>query len=106
MYEGVPTRTSVPVTAVTSAARAMPKSITFGPSEASSTLPGFRSRWMIPAAWIVWRASATPPTSSSTVSTGSGPWPRTTSERDRPGTYAVASHGAAPSVLLSRTGTV
>jgi hypothetical protein len=44
MYDGVPTTSPVVVIAVFSSAREIPKSITRGPSRASSTFAGFRSR--------------------------------------------------------------
>jgi len=40
------------------AARAKPKSRSFAPDLVSMTLPGFRSRWMIPLRWALSRASA------------------------------------------------
>ena len=61
MYATVPTIWSVRVCwLVASSARAMPKSITLGLPGASSTLRGFRSRWMTPAPWIAVSAVATP----------------------------------------------
>ncbi|OSY49536.1 hypothetical protein BG846_04829 [Streptomyces fradiae ATCC 10745 = DSM 40063] len=86
MNDGVPMVTPLLVSEVASAARAMPKSMTRGPSEARRTLPGFRSRWTMPAPWMTWRASAMPATSSSTVSTGMGPCLCTASAREGPGT--------------------
>ena len=100
---GEPTRMPVRVTAVASAAQAMPKSITRGPSGASSTLDGLRSRCTTPAWWIACSASATPAISSSTVPGGIGPWLVTVSCRDGPGTYAVTSHGGVASGLASST---
>ncbi len=84
----------MPVSAVASAARAIPKSITRGPSAATSTFAGFRSRCTTATLWIACSASAIPPTSSSTVRTGSAPCSRTTCCSDGPGTYEVTSHGA------------
>lgn len=86
MKAAVPIRSPVPVSAAASAARAMPKSITRGPSCASSTLAGFRSRWTTPAPWIAWSASATPARSSRTSRVGSGPCRRTTSCSEGPDT--------------------
>jgi hypothetical protein len=60
------------VSTVASAAREIPKSITRGPSSASSTFEGFRSRCTTPAAWIASRPSASPAASVSTEATGSG----------------------------------
>ena len=71
---------------VASSARAIPKSITLGPSGASSTLDGLRSRCTTPAAWMAWRASAIPATSRKAIASGIGPWPVTASCRDGPGT--------------------
>ncbi|CAM5244535.1 hypothetical protein SGLAM104S_05633 [Streptomyces glaucescens] len=45
----------------------MPKSITRGPSAASSTFDGFRSRCTTPASWMACNASATPAISHSTA---------------------------------------
>ena len=58
MNPGEPTTAPVWVSELASAAREMPKSITRGPSSASSTFDGFRSRCTTPAAWM---ASAPPP---------------------------------------------
>ncbi len=59
-YPGVPMTRPVWVSRVASPAWAMPKSITTGRSSASITLPGLRSRWTTPAAWIAASASAVP----------------------------------------------
>jgi len=93
MYCGVPTRTPVRVSSVASAARAIPKSMTRGPSAASSTFDGFRSRCTRPAPCIADSASATPAISSSTLCAGNGPGPFTAWVSDGPATYVVASHG-------------
>lgn len=106
MYATVPTADPLRVTDVASAARATPKSMTRGPSEASSTFDGFRSRCTIPASCTAWSASAIPAVIRSTVSTGSGPCSRTASASEGPGTYAVAHHGTGLSVSLSTTGAV
>ena len=45
---------------VTSAAWAMPKSISSGPLGEHNTLAGLRSRWTTPTAWTVIKASAKP----------------------------------------------
>jgi hypothetical protein len=61
MNPGDPITRPVWVSAVASAAaREIPKSITRGPSSASSTFDGFRSRCTTPAAWIAQRLSARP----------------------------------------------
>ncbi len=106
MYAGVPMRVSVPVSGVASAARAMPKSMTAGPSGVSRMLAGLRSRCTMPAAWMSPRASATPAISSRDVLGRSGPPTARARASEGPGTYSVASHGSGPSVLLSTTGTM
>src|ERR1700684_3191032 len=53
-------------------AREIPKSITRGPSSASSTFDGFRSRCTTPAAWIAARPSASPAASVENEPAGSG----------------------------------
>ena len=73
MYAGVPTiaPTSAKLMSVsfTSVALATPKSMTFGVGRPStsvtSTLPGFRSRWMIPFWWACCTAWQTATNSSS-----------------------------------------
>ncbi|GCD92795.1 hypothetical protein EHYA_00437 [Embleya hyalina] len=91
---------------VPSSAWAMPKSMTWGPSSASSTLPGLRSRWITPAAWIPTSASDTPASNIRNDASGSGPCRRTASCSDRPETNAVAIHGGSPSGSASTTGAV
>ncbi|CAM5550915.1 hypothetical protein STANM309S_03875 [Streptomyces tanashiensis] len=86
MKAAVPMVTPVPVRQVASVARAMPKSMTRGPSSAIRTLDGFRSRCTMPAPWMTCRASAIPATRSSTVSTGSAPWRATACWSEGPGT--------------------
>ncbi|CAM5227763.1 hypothetical protein SFIMM107S_05093 [Streptomyces griseus] len=102
---GDPTITSVAVRTVSSRARAIPKSISRGPSSPSSTLPGFTSRCTSPAAWTASSASASIEPSARTPRSGSGPPPPTASLRAGPGTNSVASHGAGASVSASTTGT-
>ena len=106
MYPGEPISTFAPATTLASAASEIPKSMTRGPSSASRTLEGFRSRWTTPAAWMASRPSASPAVSASTLRTGSGPWPRTASVSDGPATYAVASHGIGQSRSASTTSAV
>lgn len=106
MNIGVPTVMPVCVRAVASVARAIPKSMTRGPSAARRTLEGFRSRCTMSRACTSWSASATPAVSSRTVATGSGPYRDTAEARVGPSTNAVAIHGTAPSVSLSMTGAV
>jgi hypothetical protein len=84
---GDPTTRPVWVRAVASAAaREIPKSMTRGPSSASSTLDGFRSRCTTPAAWIALRLSASPAASASSDATGNGPWLSIASASEGPGT--------------------
>ena len=71
---------------IRSAARATPKSITRGPSGATSTLDGFRSRWTRPTPWIDSSASAQPAASHRTEGTGSGPQAGTSRASDGAGT--------------------
>ncbi len=97
MYWGVPMVVPVAVCAVLSAASEMPKSMTRGPSAASSTFAGLRSRCTIPAPWMACSASATPAISHSTAGTGRGPPRATASDRAGPGTYSVASQGGVAS---------
>lgn len=106
MNTGVPMMTRLAVSAVPSAARAMPKSITRGPSAAISTLPGLRSLCTSPQACTAWSASTRPPASRHTASCGSGPAPATTSLSDGPATNAVASHGGSSSGSAATTGAV
>ncbi|KYG57063.1 hypothetical protein AWI43_15765 [Streptomyces sp. WAC04657] len=96
----------VAVSAVPSTARAMPKSMRCGPSRASRTFPGLRSRWVRPAAWTVSRDAAIPAASARSASSGSGPWAATARPSETPGTYAVAIHGTGPSGSASTTGAV
>src|SRR6201993_4657078 len=70
---GLSSAPSAAVSTVPSSARAMPKSITRGPSAASSTLPGLRSRCTRPQAWMARSASASPAASLSAASSGSAP---------------------------------
>ena len=64
----------------------MPKSMTRGPSSASSTFDGLRSRCTTPAAWIALRLSARPAASVSSAPVGSGPCAFIASCNDGPGT--------------------
>ncbi len=94
------------VSCVASAARAIPKSMTQGPSEPMSTLLGFRSRWITPALCTEFSASAAHPVSWRAAASGSGPCSAGTSSSARPGMYVVASHGCGPFVSWSTTGTM
>ena len=93
MNDGVPSTTLGLVSDAISRARAMPKSMTRGPSEAMMMLLGFRSRCTTPNAWMAISPSASPAPRARTVSTGSGPCSRTAVCSDGPATYAVTSHG-------------
>ncbi len=106
MYEGVPTIIPVEVTVVFSSAREIPKSITRGPSRASSTLAGFRSRCTSPQAWTACSASTSPPASRHTDTGGNGPAVCTASASDGPGTNTVASQGGSSSGPAAMTGAV
>src|SRR5580658_6808076 len=106
MYAGVPTAPREVVTPIRSAARATPKSITRGPSGATSTLDGLKSRCTRPAPWIDSSASAHPAASQRTVVTGSGPHTLTSRASDGAGTYAVASQGRSASGSASTTAAV
>ncbi len=103
MKPGEPLITPVPVMEVASTAEEIPKSMILGPSGASSTLDGLRSRWMTPAAWIAFSPSASPAASASTAAAGSGPCRSTASASDMPGTYAVTSQGTGLSRSASTT---
>ena len=103
MNPGEPIMRPVPVRDVASTAEEMPKSMIRGPSGASRTLDGLRSRWMTPAAWIAFRPSASPAASAISVAVGSGPCCSTASASDVPGTYAVTSQGTGLSRSESTT---
>ncbi len=120
MKPGEPTRTPVRVSSPSctdSRARAMPKSMTRGPSMVIRTFEGFRSRWTSPAPWMCWRAWASPDPRNRTERDGSGPYapeavtgapgrPETTRLSEGPATYPVATQGTGASVSASRTGAV
>ncbi|CAM5572162.1 hypothetical protein STANM309S_01871 [Streptomyces tanashiensis] len=111
MKPGEPTTAPVvvrlPPSATLSTARAMPKSMILGPSTVSSTLPGLRSRWTSPAAWMWSRARASPEARARTVAGGSGPNSSPTTVRSEgPATYPMATHGESAVVSEPRTGAV
>ena len=106
MNEGVPTICPVDVTAVRSSARAMPKSISRGPSMASSTLPGLRSRCTRPQECTACSASTRPAASFHTAAAGSGPASATAAASVGPGTNTVASQGGSSSGPAAVTGAV
>ena len=106
MYAGVPTISPEEVIAVRSSAREMPKSITRGPSVASSTFAGFRSRWTRPQACTACKASTSPAASGHTAAGGRGPAAATAAASDGPGTNTVASQGGSSSGPAAVTGAV
>ena len=74
-----------------STTRDSPKSITRGPSTASRTFAGFRSRCTRPQACTAVSASTSPPASRHAAARGSGPCVRTRSSSEGPATKTVAS---------------
>ncbi|CAM5232253.1 hypothetical protein SVIOM342S_06450 [Streptomyces violaceorubidus] len=84
MKPGEPAMCPVPVRESASTLRTMPKSMTRGPSSASSTLEGLRSRWTRCAAWIDTSASASPAASVSTARGSNGPRSATACSSDGP----------------------
>ena len=84
MKLGVPTTSPERSSGAASAAWEIPKSITRGPSRASSTLDGLRSPCTTPAAWIALRLLASPAASASSDAADSGPRSRTASDSDGP----------------------
>lgn len=93
----------VRVSPLCSQSREIPKSMTRGPSWASSTLAGLRSRWIRDAPWIAVSASTSAAPSALTDRSGKGPLFCTARWREGPGMYAVASHGRGPSGSASTT---
>ncbi len=96
---GSPTGTSGPA-----AARTAPAPISRGPSSASSTADGVRSRWGTPAPCRAARASASWMPSVTTAASPSGPLAVMNAPSDGPPTKAVTSHGSSASVSASSTG--
>ena len=94
------------VTAVVSCRRAMPKSITFGPASVRMMLEGLRSRCMMPAAWIVVRASASPVARPNSMSGATDPFLSMYSDSDGPWAYSVTTNGVADWESASITRTV
>ncbi len=92
--------------AVPSVARAIPKSISRGPSRVSITFDGFTSRWTSPRRWTATRARARPSPMARTEASGSGPCEATAPPREGPATYPVATHGTDASGSASSTGAV
>ena len=89
MNPGDPMLIPVRVTDVASSVCAMPKSITFGPSAVSSTLPGLRSRCTTPAAWMAASASASPAARLASIPGPNGPSCAAHSASVGPAAYSV-----------------
>ncbi len=106
MYGGVPINLPVSVRSSLSFGREMPKSMTFGPSSASRTLLGFRSRCTTPTRWMSRSASASPAISRRNWGSSIGPFRFTCSESVGPGMYSVAIQGRPASGSASTTGAV
>ena len=80
--------------------------MTRGPSAASNTFGGLRSRWTSPWRCTTVSASTSPAASRHSDSAGNGPLAATTSASDGPATSAVTSHGGSSSTPASTTGAV
>lgn len=94
MQPGEPIDTPVDVRdAVPSGARAMPKSMSSGPSRVRRTFEGFTSRCTSPRSCTAAGASAGPAPSPRTVAAGSGPVSATAAARDGPAEQPVGPHG-------------
>ncbi len=85
MNGGVPINFPVSVRSSLSVGREIPKSMTFGPSSASRTLLGFKSRCTTPTRWMSRSASASPAISLRDWSGSMGPFRFTCSESVGPG---------------------
>ena len=79
--------------AVPSSTRAMPKSITRGPSGPNSTLPGLKSRWTIPALWMATSAVAVDTASRWSAAPRTARPLATVSWRSLPGTNSLTTYG-------------
>jgi len=101
MYAGVPARPLVIVDDA-SRTRAMPKSMTRGPSGASSTFSGFRSRCTTPAPWMAAMAVAMPMASRCSASPSYGPACATAARRLGPSTNSLTMYGRSASRSTSR----
>ena len=88
VYAGVPTNPLVTVVAASST-RAMPKSITRGPSGPIRTLYGVKSRCRTPARWIAASAEAVPTIERASAPPVSGPSASVNSWSDGPSTYSL-----------------
>src|SRR5215217_2327179 len=103
IHPGDPISFPVAVLALASSARAMPKSITFGPKYESSTLLGLRSRCTTPAPWIAVRAAAIPTASPCRSVPDSRPLAVMARSSRTPSTYSVTRYGNGPEVSASST---
>lgn len=90
MYDGVP-MTPLPRAEEEPSARAMPKSMTRGPSGPISTLDGLKSRCRMPARWMAASAVTVPIASRSRSVPVLGPCSPTRPLRDGPGTYSLTT---------------
>lgn len=106
MNPGVPMTSPAPVSPWSLIARAIPKSMTLGPSAVISTFDGLRSRWTSPARWTASSASASAAPRDRTAEGSSGPVAATACRRVTPGRYAVASQGREDSGSASSTAAV
>jgi hypothetical protein len=86
MKPGEPTTRPLPDSQLASAGREMPKSMIRGPSMASSTFDGFRSRCTRPVACTAASPPASPAASVRTAVTLNGPWLATAPANDGPAT--------------------
>jgi hypothetical protein len=86
MKPGEPTTRPWPDSQLASAGREMPKSMIRGPSMASSTFDGFRSRCTSPVACTAASPPASPAASVRTAVTLNGPWLATAPANDGPAT--------------------
>ena len=93
-----PTATPVWVRPVEPSCLAMPKSMSFGPLQASTTFAGFRSRWIRPTSCSAATASARSAASPRRRSAGTGPLASTACASVAPSTYSVAIHSGGSSV--------
>ena len=88
---------------VASSARAMPRSITLGPSGPNSTLPGRRSPWTVPAWWMATSAVIVPTASRWSAAASRTPPEATVSSSVGPSMYSLTMYGLPSSTPLSRT---
>ncbi len=114
MYWGVPSSALVRVSPPSPSAPptlAMPKSrsigcTTPGLGTESIKLPGLRSRWTIPAAWVAATADSTGSIRSTADVTGSASSRRRRAVNVSPSRYSITRKGAPPSIPTSNTPTM